>query len=108
MINLDTAKFCIWGFKNTYDTFRHIHEAFYRALKASGKQVAWFDGLDDISSVDFSDTFFISMDGGITGIPRRKDCFYAIHNMERQSHESMQGLSFLNYGLHTDTTENPS
>src|SRR5208282_616440 len=108
MLNLETCKFVVWGFKNTYNTFGHIHEAFYRALKFMRRDVQWLDHLDDISSVDFSNTFFISMEQGVVGMPRRQDCFYALHNMEQQSREITSGLAFLNYGLHTDTTENPS
>ena len=96
-------KFCVWGFKNSYNTFRHIHEAFYRALKITGKKVLWLDDQDDISSVDFSDTFFISMNHAVQGMPRRKDGFYAVHNVEKKAKEYLSGFSLLNYGLYVDS-----
>ena len=62
MIDLQKEKFCVWGFKDRtyYDTFTHIHEAWYRALKFLGKQVLWLDACDPLDGIDFSDTFFIT------------------------------------------------
>lgn len=96
-------KFCVWGFKNSYNTFRHIHEAFYRALKFMGKEVMWLDDQSDISSMDFSHTFFITMNYALDGIPRRSDCFYAVHNIEQRAKEVLSGLPLLNYGLYVDS-----
>ena len=33
MLNLDTCKWVVWGGKDMTNTFSHIQEAFYRALK---------------------------------------------------------------------------
>jgi hypothetical protein len=104
MIDLSKEKFCIWGFHNPpYDTFKHIHEAFYRALKYSGKKVLWLDAKDDTSQIDFSDTFFITMNivvgREINSIPLRRDCYYAVHNNIQTGRERFEGLDFLPYGV---------
>ena len=106
MIDLKTCNWCVWGCKNVYDTFGHIHEAFYRALKFRYpyRQVLWVDYQDDISRVDFSNTFFISCNvSDLTLIPKRLDCFYAVHNVNDRvkGHigEQFSELSVLNYGV---------
>lgn len=103
MLNLDTCKFCVWGFKNSYNTFRHILEAFYRALKFMGREVMWLDEGSDLSGIDFSNTFFISMEYAVRGMPKRKDCFYAIHNIESRAKEYLSGFPLLNYGLYVNS-----
>jgi hypothetical protein len=110
-MNLKTCNFCVWGFKSgQYNSFRHILEAFYRALKSRfpERQVSWLDAHDDISHIDFSNTFFISMEYAIKGMPLRSDCFYAVHNMEARSKEYTKGFLTINYGLYVDSMEIPS
>ena len=104
MIDLSRQKFCVWGFKNPpYDTFRHIHEAFYRALKFLGKNVSWLDARDDISGIDFSNTFFITQNNAVMrevgSIPLREDCFYAVHNNIQGGRERFERLDVLPYGV---------
>lgn len=103
-IDLTTCKFVVWGFKNTYNTFQHIHEAFYRALKFKfpDRQVLWLDQHDCILGIDFSNTFFISMNHAISSMPRREDCFYAVHNIESKAAEYLVGLPLLNYGVYVN------
>ena len=110
-MNLETCNFCVWGFKTgVYDSFRHIFEAFYRALKFrfSDRQISWLDKNDDISQIDFSNTFFISMEHAIQGMPLRQDCIYAVHNMESKAKEYLRGFLTLNYGLYVNNMELPS
>lgn len=82
MINLDNCRFVVWGFKNTYHTHAHIHEAFYRTLLKMGKSAQWLDHKDDLTKIDLSDTFFITEhDAAKQGMPIRDDCFYIIHGL---------------------------
>lgn len=105
MIDLRREKFCVWGFKDRtyYDTFTHIHEAWYRALKFLGKQVLWLDACDSLDGIDFSDTFFITQNCAVQRegalIPRRKDCFYAVHNGIQSGKELFEGLDILPFGV---------
>jgi hypothetical protein len=104
MINLDTAKFCIWGFKNKYHTYGHVHEAYLRALRHMGRQAIWVDAKDDVSNVDFSNTFFMSVNDVMASpiemakIPLRTDCFYAMHNNLQGNRSSFDGLDWMAYG----------
>jgi hypothetical protein len=104
MINLDTCKFCLWGLRNSgYDTFMHIYEAFERALKFMGRDVIWVDAGSNISGIDFSNTFFITLDTvvdrEINSIPLRKDCFYAAHNGVMGHRDRFDGLKLLTFGM---------
>jgi len=107
-IDFNAKKFCIWGFRTGGNSFKYIHEAFYRALQHLGYRVEWMDESTDISGHDFSNTFFISMNYGIAGMPRRQDCFYAIHNVETQAKKYLAGYRFMNYGLYVSTMDIPS
>jgi len=111
-VNINTANFCVWGFKHpiNYNTFGHIHEAFYRALKYrySDRQVLWLDNQDNISQIDFTNTLFITMEQAVHGMPRRQDCFYVCHNMEVLAKEYLVDYPTLNYGLYVNTIQLPS
>lgn len=93
MFNINTCRFVVWGYKNTYHTHTHIHEAFYRTLLRMGKQVKWMDSADDIRRDDFSNTLFITNHDCVTNnywpwdkpciskLPKFDDCFYVIHGL---------------------------
>ena len=50
-------KFVIWGPKLHQDTFSYVHFGFYRSIESLGHQVSWYSDGDDVSSVDFSDSW---------------------------------------------------
>jgi len=104
--DINTCKWVIWGAKNSYNTFGHIHEAFLRALFYLGKDACWLDNGDDFSQVDFSNTLFITMNCVLSGMPRRKDCFYVVHNILGDPRLSyLDGLKMLAYGVHISTNK---
>jgi len=109
-IDFNTCNFCVWGFKHSYNTFRHIHEAFYRALKFRypDRQVLWLDEHDDVSGIDFTNTFFIGMHMAIQGIPRFKSCAYAIHNTDAATKSYFICNFLINYGLYVSNMDIPS
>lgn len=103
--DIDTCQFAVWGFKHgPYNTFRHIHEAFYRALlhKFPNRTVLWADdsAMIEAKSDLWANTFFISMNYGLNGIPVRDDCFYAVHNVEEEAQTLLAGKTLLNYGVY--------
>src|SRR6266568_497835 len=105
MFDINTCKWVIWGAKRPYNTFGHIHEAFLRALMHLGKDVRWLEHDENISGIDFSNTLFLSMNCVIQGMPRRRDCFYIVHNVQGDPSQSyFDGLTLLNYGIHITTT----
>jgi hypothetical protein len=102
--DLDTCKWVIWGAKPPQDTFGYIHQAFFRALKFLGKEVLWFDDRDDVSQIDFSNSLFMALACNMSGLPKRKDCFYFIHNALGTPYaEYFDGLRVLHYGLYVST-----
>lgn len=109
-INLKTCNFCVWGFKHSYNTFRHIHEAFFRALrfKYPNRTVLWLDEQDEIYHINFENALFIGMHMDIQGIPRLESCAYAIHNTDAATKEYFKGYFLLNYGLFVSNMNLPS
>jgi glycosyltransferase involved in cell wall biosynthesis len=102
-IDVDTCKWVIWGAKPP-NTFGHIHAALLRALKFLGKDVVWLNNGDDISKIDFSNTCFLTMNCVLQGIPRRKNCFYVIHNGNDPACRSyLEDLNVLVWGMHVST-----
>jgi hypothetical protein len=103
--NIDTCKWIMWGARNPYHTHGHVHEAFLRALKFLGKEALWLEKGDDLSQIDFSNTCFITMNGVFLGIPRRKDCFYVVHNADLFVSQCLKGNDLLNFGVHCSTNK---
>ena len=61
MIDPITARWVIWGYKNTYHTHNHIHEALFRALKFMGRDVVWVDNGDPLMEFgDFRGCIFLT------------------------------------------------
>lgn len=70
----------IWGHKLHSHTHSYIHEGFYRAFRSLGYKVLYLDNNDDISSIDFSKSLFLTEGQVDQNIPILDDCFYIIHN----------------------------
>jgi len=110
MINLNTNRFILWGFHNSYNTFRHIQEAWYRALrfKFPDREVLWLDNQDNLDGIDFSNSLFLTVNVANQKLmPKRKDCFYVCHNTDEMVKEffgDIGAYDFMNYGVYTLTT----
>ena len=72
-------KIVIWGLKLHSHTHSYIHYGYWRAAEALGHEVHWYDDEDDVSSVDFSDSVFITEHRVCENMPLRTDCKYFIH-----------------------------
>jgi len=95
VIDLDSCKFVVWGFRTLYRTHTHIHAGFFRTLQGMGKDAQWLDAGDDISGIDFSNTFFITEhEEARRGMPLRDDCFYTVHGLSDDAalKEQMAGI----------------
>jgi hypothetical protein len=109
MINLDTCNFVVYGFRNNYNTFGHIQEAWHRALKFKfpDRKVYWVDEMNP-EDADFTNALVLTVNvADLQGLPKRKDCFYAIHNIDETTKaffEDIRQYSVMNYGLYTSTT----
>lgn len=104
MINLETCKFVVFGFRKEYNTFRHIHEAFYRALNHKFPGRAFW--VDKLAADQAENTFFISVDiADWKNIPRHTDAFYAIHNVNPAIKQWFSGHKLMSYGVLNTTTD---
>jgi hypothetical protein len=72
----------LWGHKLHSGTHSYIHYAFEKAFRHLGYNTLWFDQSDDVSTVDFSNSLFITEGNGSVGIPLRPDCKYILHNCD--------------------------
>jgi hypothetical protein len=72
----------IWGHKLHSHTHSYIHNGFHVAFKHLGYSTYWFDDSDDVSSVDFSNTLFITEHQVNKKIPLRNDCLYFTHYID--------------------------
>lgn len=75
-------KFIIWGPKLHQDTFSYVHYGFYRSIESLGYDVSWYSDNDDVSSVDFSNSFFIAEHQNIKNMPVLDDCIHFVHNID--------------------------
>jgi hypothetical protein len=99
--NIETCRWVIWGAKNPFNTFGYIHAAFLRALQFMGKDVQWLEYDENMAGIDFSNTLFLSMNTVVRGMPQRKDCFYAVHNIfGDRNYSYFDGLKLLGTGVH--------
>lgn len=80
--NLPFNKVVIWGHKHHSSTHSYIHYAFDRTFRHLGYQTLWLDKYDDISTIDFSHSLFITEGQVDQKIPLREDCRYILHNCD--------------------------
>jgi hypothetical protein len=108
MIDLFNCDFVVWGCRRVYNTFGHIFEAFEHALKFRfpERNVRWLDSGDNLTEINFENTFFISVDvARIDGLPRHKNSFYAVHNVDKKFRDYLEGYDLLNYGVYSSKTD---
>jgi hypothetical protein len=59
-----------------------VHYGYFRAAKELNYETHWYDDSDDVSSVDFSDSIFITDHLVCANMPIRNDCVYFSHNTD--------------------------
>lgn len=102
MISLSN-KWVIWGHKLHSHSHSYVHLAFYRALQHLGAQVRWLDHVDDISSLDFTDSVFLTTGVGDQSIPLDSSCFYVLLNCDDSKYSALRSQHrVLNIEPYTD------
>jgi hypothetical protein len=84
MINLDTCKIIVYGFKpenGHYHTHSHIHEGFFRAAQYMRPGSKWLDQSDTLTAEDLTNTLFITEHNPAVNIPLNDECFYVVHGL---------------------------
>lgn len=79
----------IWGHKLHSHTHSYIHNGFYLGFKKLGFNSYWFDDESDVSNFDFSNSLFISETQVDNKIPKRNDCLYIIHFLDRNKYKEV-------------------
>ena len=74
------SKVVIWGHPLHSHTHSYIHSAFFRAFQHLGYEVHWVSDVAEIQDVDLSNALFITEGQVDALIPKRKDCYYILHN----------------------------
>lgn len=87
--NLPFNKVVLWGHKMHSHTHSYIHYGFYKAFKHLGYDTLWLDRNDNISSIDFSNSLFITEGQVDQNIPLRTDCRYILHNCEHGKYKKL-------------------
>lgn len=82
----DVSKVVLWGHKLHSHTHSYIHWGFKRAFEHLGYETLWLDHRDNLSSYDFSNSLFITERQVERGMPIRDDCYYIIHNCEKDKY----------------------
>lgn len=90
-------KVIIWGHKLHTHTHSYIHACFYKAFKHMGHECYWLDNKDDTSSLDFSNSLFITESQVDENIPKRKDCIYLLHNCDSRKYDNLKIIGLQTY-----------
>lgn len=97
------SKVIIWGHKLHSHTHSYVHYAFYRAFKHMGAETLWLDNNDDISQIDFTNSFFITEGQTDQKMPLREDCKYLLHNCNREKYQHLFNIGCcFNLQVYTD------
>lgn len=84
MIQNDIRRVVLWGHKLHTHTHSYIHYGFEKAFRHLGYSTLWYDNDDDVSSIDFSNSLFITEGSVSKNIPIRNDCYYIAHNCDNK------------------------
>ena len=79
----------IWGHKLHSHTHSYIHNAFFIAFNHIGYKTLWLDNEDDITNIDFSNSFFITEGQVDEKIPILLNSFYVLHNCNMDKYRTI-------------------
>ena len=96
----------IWGHKLHSHTHSYIHNAFYIAFKHLGYKTLWLDNKDDISKIDFSNTFFITEGQVDEKIPILQNSYYVLHNCNMEKYVTLSKTNFIKLQVYTNDVIN--
>jgi hypothetical protein len=89
MTNITFRQVVIWGHKLYSHTHSYIHNAYFIAFQHMGYKTLWLDNTDDISGIDFSQSFFITEGQVDQNIPVVLDSYYLLHNCHMKKYEDV-------------------
>ena len=83
------SKVIIWGHPLHSHTHSYIHGAFFRTFQYLRYEVYWVSDSDEIKNLDLKDALFITEGQVDSSIPKRKDCYYILHNCKAQEYREL-------------------
>lgn len=92
IINTHTIQFTqvvIWGHPLHSHTHSYIHAAFAKTFEHLGHKTLWLSNSSNISSINFTNTLFITEGQVDQNIPLRDDCWYIIHNCNHNKYHHL-------------------
>ena len=88
-------KIVIWGHILHSHTHSYIHNGFYIAFKELGYNTYWFDDNSDVENFDFSNTLFITEHQVDNKIPKKNDCLYFVHFLEKHKYPGVDSSNLI-------------
>jgi hypothetical protein len=98
---MDIRQVVLWGHKLHSHTHSYIHNGFYLAFQHMGYTTLWLDNSDDISSIDFSKSFFITEGQVDQNIPIVSDSYYVLHNCDMKKYEVLPISNYMVLQVYT-------
>lgn len=86
----------IWGHYLHSHTHSYIHNAFYKSFRYLGYDTYWFDDNTDVSQFNFENSLFISEHQVDYNIPKRDDCLYFIHFIDKARYADVPVSNIIN------------
>ena len=83
------SKVIIWGHPLHSHTHSYIHWGFFRTFQHLGYEVYWVNDINEIQNLDLSGTLFITEGQVDASIPKRKDCYYILHNCKGDEYKDL-------------------
>jgi hypothetical protein len=74
-------RFVAWGHKLHTHTHSYIHNGFILVFKHLGYPTLWLDKNDDISTIDFEGSLFLTEGQVYHNMPCLASCYYIVHNI---------------------------
>lgn len=79
--------FVAYGHKLYSHTHSYIHYGFLKAFKSLGWETEWIDENDNVDPASFPPgTMFLTAGNADNKLPRRKDCYYILHNVPQEKY----------------------
>ena len=83
---------CVWGWPLHSHTHSYIHNGFFLAAKHLGLQTEWVDNVKGAADRMPPKTLFITETQVDSNIPLRKDCFYVLHNCDKDKYKDVPSV----------------
>ena len=106
MIQDNIRQVVIWGHKLYGNTYAYVQDGFFKGFQHLGYKTLWFDNNDDVSSVDFSKTLFVTEGRVDDKIPILSDCFYILHNPDMSKYSNVPKNNIVIMQTYTSDTVN--